>query len=188
MNILGKTRCPLTGKILEQTDFIVCFPHFIFDNTDPLWRYSESCMLREAFNTWGKKKDFLERWKTFECQRYSLPHWKRLLQDDNFLIVLGQTDRKVRLIFFQHGLVLDIPVTQWTFFLKFLETLNAQRVGTPHLFKDSLIVQFEQDGNFLKISVYLQDGAARQDRINLSQPEWTSFLNAVQTATVDQET
>jgi len=39
----------------------VAFGHFISDQSDPLWRYSDSAMHRTCFLAWPKKEEFRAR-------------------------------------------------------------------------------------------------------------------------------
>jgi hypothetical protein len=59
--ILGKTECSLCGIVLEEGPDIVATPHFIEDQTDPLWKYSDSGMHRRCFLAWEHRAAFVEK-------------------------------------------------------------------------------------------------------------------------------
>jgi hypothetical protein len=179
MKALGKAQCPLTGKVLEDTDHMVCFPHFIFDRADPLWRFSESCMLREAFDKWESRGTFLARWKSFVSEQYSSPHWERLLENNDFLILFGKAERKIRLIFLGHGLTIDMPTIKWCSFQMFLNMFEDRHSMEPLLFGDSISVHSGLNGMRIVVTAGLPQAHRRQDRIDLSKNEWNSLLRAV---------
>jgi len=59
--ILGKTLCPLCGKIIGKIDQTVATSHFIADRNDPLWRYSDAGFHKECFLAWEHREEFIKR-------------------------------------------------------------------------------------------------------------------------------
>lgn len=49
---LGRTICPICDTPIERPEDYVAFPHFIDDENDPLWPYSDSAIHRWCFATW----------------------------------------------------------------------------------------------------------------------------------------
>lgn len=58
--ILGKTECSLCGATLSEADIVVGFPHFIWDENHPLWRFSDSAMHQGCFAGWDERETFRE--------------------------------------------------------------------------------------------------------------------------------
>lgn len=56
--VRGKTGCSVCGQIISGTDEIVMFPHFIWDEAHPLWRFSDSAMHQQCFTDWDKAEQF----------------------------------------------------------------------------------------------------------------------------------
>jgi len=54
----GKTGCSICGQLIEAGADIVTSPHFIWDETHPLWRYSDSGMHRSCFLSWDQADQF----------------------------------------------------------------------------------------------------------------------------------
>lgn len=180
--IPGESRCPLTGKILKGSDYIVCFPHFIHDRNDALWRYSDTCMLRDAFDMWERREVFLRRWRHFERHRYSSQHWQVLLDLHDFLILWGKPEAKIRLIFLNHGFIFDVSRSRWdTLRDIFFETAQVYASKSQVQQNDALSIQVDQEGIRITALVSFPDGQSKQDRILLSQAEWVSLLEAVRT-------
>jgi hypothetical protein len=70
----GKSTCPLCGKVLGKDDAIVGTTHFIADQNDPLWRFSDAAMHRACFDAWEHRAEFEAKYRRFldGCRR-SLP-------------------------------------------------------------------------------------------------------------------
>jgi hypothetical protein len=56
---LGKSKCPLCGNVLAKGEQLRVFPHFIVDEADPLWRYSDAGMHLACFRTWDQREAFV---------------------------------------------------------------------------------------------------------------------------------
>jgi hypothetical protein len=59
----GSTCCSICGNVIGCDDKIVATTHFIADNADPLWRFSDSVMHRECYETWPHRDEFAKRYK-----------------------------------------------------------------------------------------------------------------------------
>ncbi|MHC4985394.1 MAG: hypothetical protein ACYTFO_04475 [Planctomycetota bacterium] len=62
---LGVTRCALCEEILTDRDDIVATTHFIADQGDHLWRYSDAGMHKTCFLQWKHKAEFVARYNEF---------------------------------------------------------------------------------------------------------------------------
>lgn len=84
----GKTGCSLCGVIMARADDIVMFPHFIWDETHPLWRFSDSAMHSRCFADWSEAEQFRriynETWPTI------MPNHPREMQPDGTILELGR--------------------------------------------------------------------------------------------------
>lgn len=60
--VLGTTQCSLCGKVLAAGEEVVGTTHFIADETDPLWRYSDSAMHRGCFLAWEHRAAFVAKY------------------------------------------------------------------------------------------------------------------------------
>lgn len=59
---LGKTECSICGVVLEEGDDLVATTHFIADQADPLWRFSDSAMHRSCFLEWEQRQNFVQKY------------------------------------------------------------------------------------------------------------------------------
>jgi hypothetical protein len=57
----GHTKCSICGAVLNKGDDIVATSHFIGDQNDPLWRFSDSAMHRSCFLGWEFRDKFIEK-------------------------------------------------------------------------------------------------------------------------------
>ncbi len=64
--ILGVTVCPLCEQPINDPEGFIAFPHFIEDERDPFWPYSDAAFHKQCFDSWSKKKEFLERFRAFK--------------------------------------------------------------------------------------------------------------------------
>jgi hypothetical protein len=60
--LLGKTTCPLCHRILREGDDIVSTSHFIGDDRDPLWPYSDAGMHMACFLRRELRSGFITRY------------------------------------------------------------------------------------------------------------------------------
>jgi hypothetical protein len=58
----GFSTCALCGRVLNEDDDLVATSHFITDETDPLWRYSDALMHRACFLVWESRQDFVDKY------------------------------------------------------------------------------------------------------------------------------
>ncbi|MBN8738536.1 MAG: hypothetical protein J0H86_03440 [Xanthomonadaceae bacterium] len=57
--ILGNTGCSLCAEVLVAGQRIVASPHFIQNQSHPLWRYSDSAMHEDCFRQWPHREEFI---------------------------------------------------------------------------------------------------------------------------------
>ena len=90
--LLGKTQCSLCGNVIMTADEIVATSHFIADQDDPLWRFSDSALHRSCFLTWDQRVAFVAKFNevvgeiTFGNGTY------HLMESDGTIAVLLRTD------------------------------------------------------------------------------------------------
>jgi hypothetical protein len=53
--------CALCGQIIGKDDQIVATSHFIGDDSDPLWRFSDAAMHKACFLEWDQRDHFIEK-------------------------------------------------------------------------------------------------------------------------------
>lgn len=61
----GKTTCPLCFKVITKDDEVVGTTHFIADQGDPLWEYSDAAFHKKCFDAWEHRDEFLARYEEF---------------------------------------------------------------------------------------------------------------------------
>lgn len=57
--LLGKSKCALCETVLQEGDRLVATSHFIGDQSDPLWRYSDGPFHYRCFVRWKSRHDFI---------------------------------------------------------------------------------------------------------------------------------
>jgi len=55
-------QCSICGKVIADLNHIVATTHFIGDESDPLWRFSDSGMHPECFANWDHREAFIDRY------------------------------------------------------------------------------------------------------------------------------
>jgi hypothetical protein len=55
---LGWSKCSICDETLQEGDEIVATTHFIGDESDPLWRFSDSGMHRRCYETREHRDEF----------------------------------------------------------------------------------------------------------------------------------
>ena len=58
--IHGKTECPLCNEVINKGDALVATTHFIADQTDPLWKYSDAAIHEGCFLAWEQRQRFVD--------------------------------------------------------------------------------------------------------------------------------
>ncbi|HEV8585879.1 MAG TPA: hypothetical protein VGT02_12995 [Methylomirabilota bacterium] len=69
LTIWGKSPCALCGVVLEAGDDLVGTPHFIADQADPWWEYSDASMHRRCFLVWEHRQAFVAKYNATIGQR-----------------------------------------------------------------------------------------------------------------------
>ncbi|NMN04859.1 MULTISPECIES: hypothetical protein [unclassified Novosphingobium] len=85
--VRGKTECSVCGDVIAGSDDIVMFPHFIWDEAHPLWRFSDSAMHRRCFVDWDQAKQFRRIYN--ETWPEIMPNHRRTMQSDGIIVELG---------------------------------------------------------------------------------------------------
>lgn len=57
----GKTECAICSDIIIDDDDIIATSHFIADDQDALWRFSDSLMHRSCFLVWDHRAAFVAK-------------------------------------------------------------------------------------------------------------------------------
>ena len=57
----GKTKCSICSTVIMDGDDIIATSHFIGDEQDPLWRFSDSAMHRACFLRWDHRAEFVAK-------------------------------------------------------------------------------------------------------------------------------
>ena len=57
--ILGTTKCAICERVIADTSCIVATQHFIADQRNPLWRYSDAAMHSGCFKEWPHRAEFV---------------------------------------------------------------------------------------------------------------------------------
>jgi hypothetical protein len=58
----GKTLCSICGVVVESDEKYHATTHFIGDDRDPLWRFSDSVMHEHCFLAWPLRQTFVDRY------------------------------------------------------------------------------------------------------------------------------
>ena len=86
----GKTKCALCSEVVAASDDIVATSHFIRDQNDSLWKYSDAAFHRRCFVAWERREEFIKRFND-TVRPFVFGNGKRhFMQDDGRII---QTER-----------------------------------------------------------------------------------------------
>jgi hypothetical protein len=58
----GRAHCALCGEDIRPAEDALVTPDFLADETDPLWRFSDTSMHRACFLVWDRRKAFVARY------------------------------------------------------------------------------------------------------------------------------
>lgn len=62
----GKTICPLCDQPIKTDDTIVSTSHFIEDQNDPFWRFSDAAIHKLCFLYWDQRETFVARFNSIK--------------------------------------------------------------------------------------------------------------------------
>jgi hypothetical protein len=75
----GKTECPLCHDVIQLGEDVVATSHFIADQTDSLWRFSDASFHKACFLMWDRRGDFVSRFNAVMTERFGE---RRFMNDD----------------------------------------------------------------------------------------------------------
>jgi hypothetical protein len=87
--VRGKTCCALCGTTFSAADEIVAFPHFISDETHPLWRFSDAATHQSCFVDWDRATEFRSAYN--EIWPKIMPDHPRYMQLDGSIVEIDAT-------------------------------------------------------------------------------------------------
>ena len=58
----GHSKCPICDTVVGGADDYVATTHFIGDEADPLWAYSDAVMHRSCFLRWSHRRAFVAKY------------------------------------------------------------------------------------------------------------------------------
>jgi hypothetical protein len=58
-----RSKCPICGEAINEDDDHVGTTHFIADESDPLWRFSDAVMHRRCYDAWEHRDEFTARYR-----------------------------------------------------------------------------------------------------------------------------
>ena len=86
--ILGLTECSICNNILNKGDDIVSNSHFISDQDDSLWRFSDSGMHKSCFINWEYRLDFIKKYNDIVGNTTAGNGTYRRMEEDGQISVL----------------------------------------------------------------------------------------------------
>src|ERR1041385_6740900 len=81
----GKSKCALCGEVIAVDDALVATSHFIADQSDSLWRYSDAAFHKRCFLAWERRAEFVRRYND-KMSGYVWGNGKRHHMDDEGFI------------------------------------------------------------------------------------------------------
>ena len=58
----NRTKCAICGFVIADGDRVVATSHFIADDTDPLWKFSDAGMHYDCFQRWKHRREFVRKY------------------------------------------------------------------------------------------------------------------------------
>lgn len=170
--------CPISGKQINEGDYYMRFPAFIYEDGDPEAICCEAPVIREEFETWRYKERAIKRVKQFYskvAQTYS-EHEHTLELDNEFYISENYAISTITIVLLNHV------------FLIHLQKSGLQKLGS-HVFEvvNELYVKTFMDGTLhIKRAAdsmkLCQSDNYWKDCIILPTTEWTRFQTAIRKA------
>src|SRR4030095_3554090 len=92
--IRDKTTCSICGAVISGSDEVVMTSHFIRDQDDPLWRFSDSAMHWSCFLAWEHRAEFVTRYnRDFGSVTWGNGTYHHM-QEDGTIVVLPRHETK----------------------------------------------------------------------------------------------
>ena len=86
--LFGLTECSICNATLNECDDIVSNSHFIFDQNDSLWRFSDSGMHKRCFLNWEYRLDFIKKYNDIVGNMTAGDGTYRRMEEDGQISVL----------------------------------------------------------------------------------------------------
>ena len=84
----GLTECSLCGVVIKDDEDIVATTHFISDQNDPLWQFSDSAMHKSCFLDWDQRYNFVKKYNETRGTMTSGNGTYHHMEDDGFISML----------------------------------------------------------------------------------------------------
>ena len=105
--------CSLCGQRLHEPVFSTA--HFIDDETDHLWRYSDSGMHYDCYSKWEHRREFARRYFETWVDIFGRGrHWSVVYVDQDILLAFGERMGEFSLMFSSVGEDLRIKKGDWS--------------------------------------------------------------------------
>ena len=90
--LLGKTQCSICDIVIRGGEALVATTHFVSDEADPLWRFSDSAMHRSCFLEWPLRKEFIAKYNATVGTRTAGNGTYHQMEDDGNILVLKRSE------------------------------------------------------------------------------------------------
>lgn len=113
-------KCPLCDATLHEPLFTTS--HFIADERDELYRFSDAAMHWSCYSRWAHQKRFATLY--FEARRRGSDsaqwrqYWRVLLQSPEVLVTYGVAVREVSVVLKKSGTDMRVPRERWHHWLE----------------------------------------------------------------------
>ena len=172
----GFTKCCISGKVIGENDYVVCFPPFGDKATAQTICCDDGCVLRDVFEVWEFREAVMatvkEQWLLFTKDA---PHvFEVLVEDENWFVTKSLFEKRIRFRSLKHLFMVEILSTKW------FEFTNIFKDDAPSGEYDLSInvISVKKFETFVKL---ICKSRIAQDRIRLTQAEWRQLSTIVAT-------
>jgi len=120
--ILGKTRCAICSKTLQEGEMIVATSGVFFPQGDPLIQYCDAGMHWACYDEWPDRKRFARRYfdARVEASQQNI-FWESILQTDSLFIEVNPSlgEDQIMLMFSETAITHRISLSDWEDLLEF---------------------------------------------------------------------
>jgi len=165
-----RTLCAISGRIITDTDRVLCFPPFPCGFDDPECICSDACVLRDEFEKWEFRDRVVRMVREFWVQWYHASKaFTVVFENEHFLFVRGKVEPKMRVFFLRYAFVIDIPLAEWQEFRAELHSV-ADMVHLPY---STINLSFRRIDD--KMQVCIDAAGTGSDCIEMSSLEWSGL-------------
>ena len=162
--------CAISGKPLEQQDFVVVFPVYKSHLGEPEHICSENIALRDEFENWQYRDRVISRVRSAWVEWYRNTKSYSILWDhDSFLVVESLLEDKIRIFFLNHVFAVELIKEQWNEFQQKTLTIREGHI----LLRSNVSLFWKTYPSYTNLLIVDKEW---RDTIDIPSSEWEHLM------------